>query len=145
MEEPVEMQFCWVMKSGLAFQMNSQTIRRLVRKVTCPFFASRPPQISQSSEIFSWCCKIQVLMLGALQKSTALRTLETVSKRKGFFPQQPWPQMALQLSLLFQEGELITKAPGQGKRMIFHSATSNQQNERGVCIWKNSRKHLAQF
>lgn len=80
------MQFCWVMKSGMAFQMNSKTIRRLVSEVTCPFFASPPPQISQSSEIFSWCCKIHVLMLGALQKSTALSTLETVSKRKGFFP-----------------------------------------------------------
>lgn len=125
-------------------QMKSQTMKRLIRRVTCPFFASHPPQIPQSSDIFPMLQNPSVIVRCSA-KVPALRTLEKLSKRKGFFPPTAIATNGITVIPSILGGLTYHKGPWTRKKMIFRSATSNQQNERGICIWKNSRKHLAQL
>lgn len=62
----------------------------------------------------------------------------SVSKSKD--TQQPYPQMALKLSFLFWEGYHKKK-----KKISFPLPKSISRMKGVFCIWKNSRKHLAQF
>lgn len=79
MGKPLEMQFCRVMSLvWLSTDEKWRPRRRVVRKLICPFFL--------------------------LPHHRYLNTQTLVRKSKDFSPQQPYPQMALKLSLLFWEG-----------------------------------------
>lgn len=80
MGKPLEMQFCWVMKPGMAFCRWKPKSQKKVSK--------------KKSHVHSFL----------LSHHRYLSPQTSVSKSKDFFsPQQPYPQMALILPLLFWE------------------------------------------
>lgn len=126
-------------------QMKSQTIRRLVKGVICPFFASPPPQISQSSYIFLMLQKPSVNVRCSAKVHSPKDSRNSEQKNGGFLPNSHRHKRRYCYPFYSGRANLSQRPFWQGKKKkIFHSATSNHQNERGVCIWKNSSKPLAE-